>query len=63
MKKTYFQPQTLVVTVMTQGMLAFSKLEGQENQNNVSVTLTETEYDGEGAARRSSVWDDAGDEY
>ena len=47
----------------TQGMLAFSKLEGQENQNNVSVTLTETEYDGEGAARRSSVWDDEGDEY
>lgn len=63
MKKTYFQPQTLVVTVMTQGMLALSKLEGQENQNNVSVTLTETEYEGEGASRRSSVWDDEGDEY
>ena len=63
MKKTYFQPQTLVVTVMTQGMLAFSKLEGQENQNNVSVTLTETEYDGEVASRRSSVWDDEEDEY
>ncbi len=63
MKKTYFQPQTLVVTVMTQGMLAASKLDGQEGQDNVSVTLTETEYEGEGASRRSSVWDDEEDEY
>lgn len=58
MKKTYIEPLVQLASVETQEFIAASSLDGQQDSDNPSVSLTEHEYSGEGASRRGSFWDD-----
>ena len=60
MKKTYIVPTTTKVTDYMEALLnAASTLNGQEGNDNVSVGFSDSEYNGEGAAKdNSSFWDD-----
>jgi hypothetical protein len=58
MKKKYISPNTYVVRLATQKLLALSDLTGMQENESFSVSVSNEEFDGEAASRQFNVWDD-----
>ena len=64
MKKEYLRPESLLISVMTQGILQNSVLTGKESEDSFNVSTSQEEYDGSGASRRGrNQWEDDEDGY
>ena len=61
MKKEYISPELLLTIIETQAFIAASKFENPtptNQQDDQTITPTDTPYDGEFHSRRYNVWDD-----